>query len=346
MAWRNPYFDPGKPHHTPQGFRNLEPTTRRPGDLDRWRRERREAGLPKPPREGYEAFQAAWWQRADFSAPGEAVWWLGHACVLLRVGGLTVLTDPALSPRASPLSFAGPRRRTPPPASVAELPPIDVVAISHNHYDHLDRRSVRQLARRFPEARFLVPLGLKRWLERHGMRHTQELDWWQETRLGGATFTCVPARHWSARTLWDANRSLWGGWVVRAEDFRFYFAGDTGYSERLAEIGARLGPIDLAALPIGAYAPRWFMHGQHTDPAQAVQLHRELGCRRSFGIHWGAFELADESLDEPPALLAQALQAQGVAPDRFRLLRTGERWALEREAARTAEAAYARSNVE
>jgi len=200
---------------------------------------------------------------------------------------------------------------------------------SHNHYDHLDRRSVRQLARRFPEAVFLVPLGLKRWLEKRGARHVRELDWWQETRVGTAVFTCVPARHWSARSLWDRNRTLWAGWVMQAEDFRFYFAGDTGYAERLGEIGTRLGPIDLAALPIGAYAPRWFMQGQHVDPAQAVQLHRELGCRRSLAIHWGAFELADESLDEPPRLLAEALSAQGVAPEAFRLLPTGARMSLD-----------------
>jgi L-ascorbate metabolism protein UlaG (beta-lactamase superfamily) len=328
QGWTNPYYDPAQPHHTPQGFRNLEPAARAPGDLQRWRRERREAKLPRPPASGYEAFQAAWWQPADFAPAGDAAWWLGHACVLLRVGGLHVVTDPVLSPRASPLAFAGPRRRTPVPATVAQLPPVDVVLISHNHYDHLDRRSVRQLARRFPEALFLVPLGLKRWLQREGVRRAEELDWWQSARLGGAEFTCVPARHWSARSLWDRNRTLWGGWVMRADGFRFYFAGDTGYSGRLAEIGVRLGPFDLAALPIGAYAPRWFMQGQHVDPAQAVQLHRELGCRRSLAIHWGAFELADEPLDEPPALLAEALREQGVAAEDFRAIRIGGRWPL------------------
>jgi L-ascorbate metabolism protein UlaG (beta-lactamase superfamily) len=327
-GWTNPYYDPALAHHTPQGFRNLEPSSRGAGDLQRWRRERREARLPRPPAVGYDAFREAWWQPADFSLGGDAAWWLGHACVLLRLGGLHVITDPVLSPRASPLSFAGPRRRTPVPATVAALPPIDVVLISHNHYDHLDRRSVRQLARRFPEALFLVPLGLKRWLQREGVRRVEERDWWQSAQAGGAEFTCVPARHWSARSLWDRNRTLWGGWVVRAGDFRFYFAGDTGYSERLAEIGTRLGPIDLAALPIGAYAPRWFMQGQHVDPAQAVQLHRELGCRRSLAIHWGAFELADEPLDEPPALLAEALREQGVAADDFRAIRIGARWPL------------------
>lgn len=327
-GWRNPYYDPALPHHLPQGFRNQEPASRNAGDLQRWRKERREAHLPKPPADGYATFREIWWQPADFSAAADAAWWLGHACVLLRVGGLHVLTDPVLSPRASPFSFAGPKRRTPVPATVAQLPVIDAVLISHNHYDHLDRRSVRQLARRFPDALFLVPLGLRAWLEREGARRVQELDWWQSTRLGDAEFTCVPARHWSARSLWDRNRTLWGGWVMRHAGVCFYFAGDTGYSERLAEIGARLGPIDLAALPIGAYAPRWFMRGQHVDPAEAVQLHRELGCRRSLAIHWGAFELADEPLDEPPALLAEALREQGVPAEEFRAIKIGARWPL------------------
>ncbi len=329
MAWTNPYYDPTLPHHRADGFDNPEPQDRGAGDLQRWRRERRAEGLPRPPAEGYDAFRARWWQPADFSDPGEAAWWLGHACVLLRKAGLHVLTDPALSERASPLRFAGPRRRTPVPAAIEALPSIDVVLISHNHYDHLDRHSVHRLARRFPNATFLVPLGLRPWFEREGLKRVQQLDWWQQVRIGSATFTFVPARHWSARSLWDRNRSLWGGWVMQADDgFRFYFAGDTGYAARLAEIGQRLGPPDLAALPIGAYAPRWFMQGQHVDPAQAVQLHRELGCRHSLAIHWGAFELADEALDEPPALLEQALREQGVAEEAFRLLPIGARWTL------------------
>src|ERR1700754_1057981 len=167
MAWKNPYYDASKAHHAPDGFRNLEPETRTPGDLDRWRKERKAQGLPKAPAEGYEVFAHRWWQPADFSGDADAAWWLGHASVLVRHGGLTVLTDPLLGPRASPLSFAGPLRRTPAPVDVAGLPPIDVVVISHNHYDHLDAGTVRALSRRFPQATFLVPLGLKRWFDRH-----------------------------------------------------------------------------------------------------------------------------------------------------------------------------------
>ncbi|SEV88918.1 MBL fold metallo-hydrolase [Luteibacter sp. 329MFSha] len=328
MAWTNPYYDPSKPHHTPEGFRNPEPETRGQGDLQRWRRERKEQRLPRAPEEGYEAFSRRWWQRATFDGAGDAAWWLGHATMLVRHGGVTVLTDPVLGRRASPLSFAGPLRRTAAPVDVAGLPPIDVVAISHNHYDHLDAATVRALARRFPRALFLVPLGLKRWFARRGIENVRELDWWDSTDVGGATFTFVPARHWSARTLWNRNRSLWGGWVMACDGFRFWFAGDTGYSERLAEIGERMGPIDLAAVPIGAYAPRWFMRAQHVDPAEAVQLHREVGVRRSIAIHWGAFELADDALDEPPRLLGGALDAAGMSRDEFLLLNIGGRIAL------------------
>lgn len=328
MAWTNPHYDPSKAHHAPDGFRNPEPDQRAPGDLKRWRRERKEQGLPRAPAQGYEAFATRWWQPAVFDGADDAAWWLGHATMLVRHRGLTVLTDPVLGRRASPLSFAGPARRTIAPVRVDGLPPVDVVLISHNHYDHLDDATVRALARRFPQATFLVPLGLKGWFERRSIRGVRELDWWDATDIDGVTFTFVPARHWSARTLWNRNRSLWGGWVMANAGFRFWFAGDTGYSERLAEIGERMGTIDLAAIPIGAYAPRWFMRGQHVDPDEAVRLHREVGCRRSVAIHWGAFELADDALDEPPRLLAEARAAAGLDDDDFLLMNIGGRIAL------------------
>ncbi|MDQ0010582.1 L-ascorbate metabolism protein UlaG (beta-lactamase superfamily) [Luteibacter jiangsuensis] len=328
MAWTNPHYDRSKAHHAPEGFRNLEPDTREPGGLQRWRKERKEQGLPRPPTEGYDAFVRRWWQRADVGGTDDAAWWLGHATALVRHRGLTVLTDPVLGRRASPVPFAGPARRTPPPVDVAGLPPVDVVLISHNHYDHLDAGTVRALSRRFPQAVFLVPLGLKAWFDRRRIGNVRELDWWASTDVRGAMFTFVPARHWSARTLWDRNRSLWGGWVMAQESFRFWFAGDTGYSDKLAEIGRRAGPIDLAAIPIGAYAPRWFMRGQHVDPAEALRLHREIGCQRSIAIHWGAFELADDQLDEPPRLLGEALAEAGMETDEFMLLSIGGRIAL------------------
>jgi len=324
MAVKNPYYDASKPHHTPEGFTNPEPATRGEGDFKRWQRERKAQQLPKPPQKGYEHFIATWWQKADFSGTDDRLWFLGHACLLLRIAGKTVLMDPALSDRASPLKFYGPKRKTPVSADVADLPPIDYVLLSHNHYDHLDKPTVKRLLKRFPSLTFIVPLGVKRWLERQGARRVEELDWWQAQQIGPLTFHAVPARHWSMRTLWDRNRSLWCGWVVHSDVLRFYFSGDSGYSNQFKQIGDRLGPFDLAAIPIGAYAPRWFMNEQHMDPQQAVDVFSEVKCRKAVPIHWGVFELADESLDEPLFELEQAkAEKEGVATH-FIPLRIGQ----------------------
>ncbi|HGM6756350.1 TPA: MBL fold metallo-hydrolase [Serratia marcescens] len=324
----NRYYDAAKAHHTPEGFRNPEPSQRQEGDLQRWQDERKRQGLPKPPQQGYAQFTERWWQPADLSGSDDGIWWLGHASMLLRLGGRYILIDPVLSERASPLSFYGPKRKTPTPLTVEQLPAVDAVLISHNHYDHLDRRTVRQLARRFPQAEFIVPLGLKRWFRRYRLK-VHELDWWQSLSLGELTVYATPARHWSMRALWDRNRSLWCGWVIHHPALRFYFSGDSGYSARLAEIGQRLGPFDVAALPIGAYAPRWFMQEQHMDPQQSVALYRELNQPRAIPIHWGVFELADESLDEPPQQLNLALSEAGLEQHQFHPLKIGERIALQ-----------------
>jgi L-ascorbate metabolism protein UlaG (beta-lactamase superfamily) len=243
---------------------------------------------------------------------------------LLRIGGLHVITDPHLTERASPLPFLGPRRHVPFPASGDRLPKVDVVLISHNHYDHLDHGSIRALLRANPELVCFVPLGLKPWFQRRGVRHVHELGWWQDHGHRDLEVHCVPAQHWSNRYLLDRNRTLWCGWVLKTRGFSFYFSGDTGYTPRLQDISVRLGAPDLAALPIGAYAPRWFMHPQHVDPPEAVQLHRELGVRRSMAIHWGTFELADDSLDEPVGLLQRAMAQSDLGVDDFWVLKQGE----------------------
>lgn len=326
MRYKNPYYQADKPHHTPEGFRNPQQAqTRAEGDFKRWQEERKRQGLPKPPKKGYAHFIADWWQSPDFSGSEDAAWWLGHACLLFRLDGRYILTDPALSERASPLSFYGPRRKTPPVVTVEQLPPIDTVLLSHNHYDHLDKRTVKKLLKCFPDVSFLVPLGMKRWLQRQGARQVKELDWWDETPQQGLTFHCVPAQHWSMRTLWDRNRSLWCGWVINTARQRLYFSGDSGYTPLLQQIGERFGPFDLAALPIGAYAPRWFMGPQHMDPQQSATLFRQLNCRRAIPIHWGVFELADESLDEPPEILREAILAENISEQAFSALKIGGR---------------------
>ncbi|WP_245651533.1 MBL fold metallo-hydrolase [Streptosporangium amethystogenes] len=219
--------------------------------------------------------------------------WVGHATYVVQIGGLTILTDPVWARK-----IPGTRPRlTPPGVAWADLPRIDAVVISHNHYDHLDAPTVRRLPRSTP---VLVPAGLRSWFTRRGFRHVIELDWWESTWVGGVRFDFVPAHHWSRRTVWDTCRTLWGGWVIASDDQTIYFAGDTGYGERFAQIGARYpGGIDLALMPVGAFEPRWFMKAAHVDPAQAVRACQDVGARRMATMHWGTFVLSGESLLAP-----------------------------------------------
>ena len=198
------------------------------------------------------------------------------------------------------------------------------MVISHNHYDHLDDATIRRILKRFPDVMLFVPLGLADWFRRRGARHIVQLDWWQSITWQGITLTAVPAQHWSMRTPWNRNRSLWCGWVFEGRKHRFWFSGDTGYSPELLTIPERLGKIDTAALPIGAYAPEWFMAVHHMDPQSAVALWQQLGQPLAFPIHWGVFELADESLDEPVHALTQALNNVAPVNNSFRILKIGE----------------------
>lgn len=324
MKWQNPWFDARRQHHTSEGFRNLVQGEQAPGALKRWREERKASGLPLPPAEGYRAFLDKWWQPADFSLKEDAVWWLGHATLLLRLNGLNLLTDPVFSFRASPLPFVGPSRKTPVCAKISQLPQIDAVLISHNHYDHLDAGSIRQLRRYHPRAHYFVPLGLGQWFRRRGIDQVTELDWWQSRVWQGLVMTAVPAQHWSMRTPWNRNRTLWCGWVMENTVFRFWFSGDSGYIPELADIPARIGTLDGAALPVGAYAPEWFMHHHHMSPDESVRLWEQIGKPLSIPIHWGVFELADESLDEPPQKLLSLLSAKGEDAHYFHPLRIGQ----------------------
>jgi L-ascorbate metabolism protein UlaG (beta-lactamase superfamily) len=239
---------------------------------------------------------------------------------------MNVLTDPHFSERASPVQYAGPKRIVPLPIAIDELPRIDVVLISHNHYDHLDVGSVKALASRGGGSPlFLVPLGLKAWFAGIGIERVEEYDWWQTRSEGRLRFTFVPAQHWSKRTLWDTNQTLWGGWVIEGGGVKAIHTGDLGSSQDARDIGERLGPFDLAFIPIGAYAPRWFMKTMHVDPAEAVQLRADLRARRAIGMHWGTFEhLTDEPLDEPPAELARQRASAGLAAEDFDVMKIGE----------------------
>ena len=266
-----------------------------------------------------------------------AVTWIGHATVLAQMGGLNILTDPILSDRASPVSFAGPRRLHPPGLSLAQLPRIDLVVISHDHYDHCDAPTLQALnSQPGGPPLYLVPLGLKSWAAGFGIDNVVEMDWWQSHRMGTVEVVMTPVQHWSGRSLNDRLQTLWGGWAVFAPDAHLFFAGDTGYSPDFADIARRFagrhaeGGFDIALIPVGAYAPRWFMKEQHVDSDEAVRMHRDLGAKRSLGIHWGTFELTDEALDEPPRALAQALARAGVVQDNFFLLALGQTRKLPR----------------
>lgn len=256
-----------------------------------------------------------------------SVTWVGHSTVLLQLGRLNVLTDPVWSDRASPLGWIGPRRLMTPGVDFDALPPIDVVLLSHNHYDHLDATTVRRIAARFPDAAWLCPMGLGQLLQTLGVRLVVERDWWQSVdtlSLSAAlpaafSATCAPAQHFSARGLRDRNETLWCSWAIVADDVCVYFGGDTGLHPEFATIGSRLGPFDLVMLPIGAYEPRWFMRAVHCNPEDAIAAYRGLALGAAvappcLALHWGTFRLTDEPVEEPPARFAQRWREAGL-PD-------------------------------
>lgn len=321
---QNVHFDPAKPHHTPTGFRNNYPHPP-PGNFLAWQWERWSTGVPKEPPGGW-SFPLETPEGAFIRANRtiDTVTWIGHSTLLLQIAGTNILTDPHFTERASPFATLGPRRIVPPAVSLDELPHIDVVLISHDHYDHLDEGSVTALAAQpGGPPRFYVPLGLRRWFAARDLPVHAEMDWWDRRDDGPLAIHFVPAQHWSSRTPFDRNQTLWGGFVVERAGFRFIYTGDTGYSPDFRDIGARFGGFDLAAIPIGSYAPRWFMATHHVDPADAVRIHQDLGAKSSLGVHWGTFVLTDEPMDEPPAKLRDAVAAVGLAPDAFSVLRHG-----------------------
>ena len=234
---------------------------------------------------------------------------VNHSTVLLQQGGLNILTDPIWSERASPLSFAGPRRRRKPGVSWQDLPRIDAVLISHNHYDHLDLPTLRRLADR-GQSQFIVPTGVSRLLRSQNIGSVHEMDWGESLSLPGCTIHCVPALHFSSRGIFDRNMTLWCGYVIECRERLVYFAGDTGFGRHFAQIRERFGAPHLALLPIGAYEPRWFMSPVHMAPDEAIRAHEILAARTSIAIHHGTFQLADDGLDTPKKqLLSRALES-------------------------------------
>ncbi len=314
-------------HHGDRGYRNLHAEPRSTsvfsvlrsrffsGEWQRYDRERDVVPIATP---------------EITSGPSEnaTITWVGHATVLIQHRGINVLTDPMFSKFASPLSFAGPKRITAPAIALEELPTIHAVVISHDHYDHLDTGTIKALGN---DPQYFVPLGVKRWFVRKGIdaARVTEMDWWdkQSIEVNGeaVVITATPSQHFSGRTLTDRNRTLWAAWGIAWRDFQTWFGGDTGYNDvQFKDIGARLGPIDLAIIPIGAYKPREMMGPVHVDPAEAVQIHTDLNAAASMAIHWGAFILSAEGVLTPPQDLAAARQAAGVTETEFAAWAVGE----------------------
>jgi N-acyl-phosphatidylethanolamine-hydrolysing phospholipase D len=249
------------------------------------------------------------------------VTWIGHATFLIQVAGINLLTDPVFGRFCAPYPFPRLRRRVPLPVRLESLLPIHGVLLSHNHYDHLEVRTARKLDR---EPTWFIPLGNGEWFRQRKLENTVEMDWWHEADLGPISIISVPAQHFSARTPFDRNLTLWAGYVLRTPHGMIYFAGDSGYAPVFADIGNHLGPMRLSLIPIGAYAPRWFMAPVHMNPEEAVRVHLDVRSEFSIGMHWGTFRLADEPLAEPPIALRHALARRHVSANVFRTMRIGE----------------------
>lgn len=259
---------------------------------------------------------------------GLAVTMIGHASVLVQVEGRNLLIDPVWSERASPLGWAGPKRVLPPGVGFDDLPPIDAVLVTHNHYDHMDLETIAQLhARHRP--RIVTALGNDTIVKRAIPNAVvTALDWGGSVELEGATVTAVPANHWSSRSMSDRRMALWCGFVIRTPARLVYNVGDTGYGDGrvFAEVGGTFGAPDVAIVPIGAYEPRWFMRDQHVDPDEAVRIMLDCGARQALGVHWGVFQLTDEDRLAPVLALAAALKKHGVEPSRFSALEPAQAW--------------------
>ncbi len=323
-------FDPNEPkaHHTQTGFRNLYiDDTKKAGFFDfifnvrykeNWPDEEELRAKPPTPVIPVNLVQLKLPPKQELQ-----VTWLGHSTLLIQYRGINILTDPIFSDRASPFTFAGPRRYVDPAISLQDLPKIDAIVISHDHYDHMDETTIQSIGN---SAHWYVPLGNAALLNNVGVNEVTELDWWESARLGDITFTLTPTQHWSGRGLFDRYKTLWGSWAIKfnATGRNIWFGGDTGYNEvQFKEIGEKQGPFDLSFIPIGAYEPRWFMKNSHINPNEAVKIHKDIKSFKSIGIHWGTFVLTSEEVTLPPIELEKAAREFGLTPDEFITLPIG-----------------------
>lgn len=321
-------------HHAPNGrFRNPWPDSEPRGwrDVLRWARERRKQQRMPTPAFGSFPTAVPNVARPRASADTCTATWIGHSTVLLQLGALNVITDPVFSERAFPVQWLGPRRVMPPAVDIGALPPLDVILLSHSHYDHLDKPAVKRIAREHPDASWVVPLGLGAYLRGWGVRDIHELDWWESAHVKGLRVTGTPARHFSARRVGDRNKTLWCGFAIEGNGKRAYFAADTAYHPEFGAIASACGPFDFVMMPVGAYDPRWFMHVVHVDPEEAVRAFSDMVSQHPaspiplmLAIHWGTFRLTDEPMDEPPHRAAAGWKAHGFDASRLWIARFGE----------------------
>ncbi len=311
-------------HHSKHGFKNPSSQFKEISfwDFMKWKVfEGLKDHKPQKPREYYFETIESNGRLFNQDKDQSAITWIGHSTLLIQTEGLNILTDPIWSERCSPVSFAGPKRYVAPGVEFNHLPPIDVVVISHNHYDHLDKNVIKKLA---DQSIYLVPLGVGKQMQKWGIKRFKELDWWDSTMVNGMDFVCTPAQHFSGRTAFARNKSLWCSWVLRGKSNNLYFAGDSGYFSGFQIIGEQYGPFDIAAIPIGAYLPRWFMAPVHVDPQQAVHVFLDVKAKVFIPIHWGTFDLADEPLDAPPKELLVEINERKLEPANFWILKHGE----------------------
>ena len=290
----------------------------------RWQWQRLRNGVPRKPSPSSFpiARHAIAFPRA--AARERRLTWIGHASFLFQLGGLNILLDPIFSKRASPFKRIGPARIVTAPLTIAELPPIDAVLVSHDHYDHLDEPTVREIHERFGEGvKWVSPLGYAKWFEKRGIVALAELNWWQSAQLGSVRITATPAQHWTRRGR-HAQERLWCSFMIEAPGFKAFFGADSGYCPAFREIGETFGGCDVAMLPIGAYEPRWFMRTAHMNPEEAVQTFIDLKASIMVPMHWGTFRLTDEDMLEPPRRAREAWQAAGLPAAALRLLQHGE----------------------
>jgi N-acyl-phosphatidylethanolamine-hydrolysing phospholipase D len=319
---------PGRPyHHTADGFRNPPGSPERGGDFADWasffvrRLGQRQPQIALPA--GHVLPDDEVQAGVHGHNGADSLTWLGHASFLIRLDGRTVLTDPYLTDYASPLAPLGPKRFAPPALRPDQLPPIDLILLSHNHYDHLDLATIEALPGK-ERIQVVVPLRLAGYFTERGYPNVKELDWHQQTEVDGLRLTALPAIHFSKRTLFDRNQTLWTGYVIQSRHQRIHFAGDTAYGPVFAEMAAGLDRFDLALLPIGAYEPRLLMRGSHTTPEEAVQIGREFRAARIVAMHWGSIVLTDEPPFEPPERFRRAAAAAGYRDEASWVMRIGE----------------------